>query len=75
MVFGTNTAAAFPLLYPSVGFGPLLWTTAQRRSGQALANMLVQQQHNFAQTSLEVLSVAIKCGNGTEILGFEQLDG
>lgn len=29
MVFGTNTAAAFPLLYPSVGFGPLLWTTAQ----------------------------------------------
>ncbi len=29
MVLGTNTAAAFPLLYPSVGFGPLLWTTAQ----------------------------------------------
>lgn len=29
IVFGTNTAAAFPLLYPSVGFGPLLWTTAQ----------------------------------------------
>lgn len=29
VVFGTNTAAAFPLLYPSVGFGPLLWTTAQ----------------------------------------------
>lgn len=29
MVFRTNTAAAFPLLYPSVGFGPLLWTTAQ----------------------------------------------
>ncbi|CAB1453699.1 unnamed protein product [Pleuronectes platessa] len=28
VVFGTNTAAAFPLLYPSVGFGPLLWTTA-----------------------------------------------
>lgn len=28
MVLGTNTAAAFPLLYPSVGFGPLLWTTA-----------------------------------------------
>lgn len=29
MVCGTNTAAAFPLLYPSVGFGPLLWTRAQ----------------------------------------------
>lgn len=29
MVFGTNTAAAFPLLYPSADFGPLLWTTAQ----------------------------------------------
>lgn len=29
MVFGTNTAAAFPLLCPSVGFGPLLWTTTQ----------------------------------------------
>lgn len=29
MVFGTNTAAEFPLLYPSVGFGPLLWTTAR----------------------------------------------
>lgn len=29
MVFRTKTAAAFPLLYPSVGFGPLLWTTAQ----------------------------------------------
>lgn len=29
MAFGTNTAAAFPLLYPSVGFGPVLWTAAQ----------------------------------------------
>lgn len=29
IVLGTNTAAAFPLLYPSVGFGSLLWTTAQ----------------------------------------------
>lgn len=28
MVFGTNTAATFPPLYPSVSFGPLLWTTA-----------------------------------------------
>lgn len=28
-MFGTNTAATFPMLYPSVGFGPLLWTTAQ----------------------------------------------
>lgn len=29
VAFGTNTAAAFPLLCPSVGFGPVLWSTAQ----------------------------------------------
>lgn len=33
VVFRTNTAAAFPLLYPSVGFGSLLWTTAQIWAG------------------------------------------
>lgn len=47
MVLGTNTAAAFPLLYPSVGFGPLLGP--QHRSCQASANTLVQQPDYFRQ--------------------------
>lgn len=29
MLFGTKTAVTFPLHCPSVGFGPLLWTSAQ----------------------------------------------
>lgn len=44
MVQGTN-AAAFPLFYPSVGFGPFLWTTTQFWLGMTI---FVRQPGHFA---------------------------
>lgn len=47
---GQTQAAAFPLLYPSVGFGSIPWTTAQLSSGFSKHDL--QQTDHFARDFL-----------------------
>ena len=67
VVFGTNTAAAFPLLYPSVGFGPLLWTTAPIWPGFS-KHACTAARPLYTRLFCKYCRQQLNVGNGTGIL-------
>lgn len=74
MAFRTNTAAAFPLLYPSVGFGPLLWTTAQIWPGFS-KHACTAARPLYTGLFCKYCRQQLNVGKGPELGGFGQWDG
>lgn len=70
VVFWTNTAATFPLLYPSVGFGPLYGATEQ--IWPSFSKNVCTAARPLYTTLERVWSAAVKCGNGNQIQGSGQ---